>query len=73
MSDRINQLESKFLDFSKRTRDEHPAKALTPDEREELACLYEAKGHVNGAQALRNYVDEKPQIRKTPPRKKRKM
>lgn len=69
MDDKIKAIEHKFLDFSKRTRDEHPAKALSPDERETYAQFLEEKGHVKGAASMRNYVEPAPIIKKGRKRK----
>lgn len=60
MDDKIKAIEHKLLDFSKRTRDEHPAKALSLDDRETYAQFLEEKGHVKGAASMRSYVVPAP-------------
>jgi hypothetical protein len=52
----IKAIELKFLDSALRTRNDHPAKALTADEREIYAdFLQNVKNDINGAESFRSY------------------
>lgn len=53
----IHSLEMKFLDKNLRTREEHCAKALTPEERLIYAEYLDIKGEPLGAQSFREYVE----------------
>jgi alkylated DNA repair protein (DNA oxidative demethylase) len=63
----IKELEIKMLPgMGRRTKEEAPAKALTPNEREIYARYLESKGQPLGAAAFRNYVepvDEKQDVK----------
>lgn len=58
MPDTIKQIENKFLDFSKRTRDEHPGKALTADERETYAKHLDERKHFKGEDQMNNSMSK---------------
>lgn len=54
----ITDIERKFLDTSKRTRDEPVMKAISPEERLTYAEYLESKNQLVSAKAFRDYVDE---------------
>jgi hypothetical protein len=62
----VKQLEIKMLpSFGLRTKEDAPAKALTPEERLIYADYLDSKGQTMGAASFRNYVEtdeEKPTI-----------